>query len=176
MHHEIVSFERMIQPLPASFTFPEGTTYNFTVYERPDEALLAERVRNATILIVTTVKLTAETLSPDVTPNLKYVAVMATGTDPVDLEACKKRGIRVTNCPGANIDAVSEHAISLYFAARRRTVMLDRLTKLVPSEWKEKKALTAHLRFADGKPPLTCGDEVLGVIGYGSLGMRCTAT
>lgn len=172
MHHEIVALERIHQPLPASFNFPPHTTYNLTVYDRPDASKLRDRLRTATIVIVTTVKLDASILSEDATPNLQHIAVMATGTDPVDLEACRKRGIRVTNCPAANLDAVSEHAISLYFAARRRTVMLDRATRMVPSEWKEKKTLTGRLRFADGQPPLTCGEEVIGVIGYGGLGER----
>jgi lactate dehydrogenase-like 2-hydroxyacid dehydrogenase len=142
------------------------------VHERPDASQTRDRVRNATILVVTTVKLDAEILSPNVTPNLQYIAVMATGIDAVDLEACRRRGIRVTNCPAANLDAVSEHAIGLYFAARRRTVLLDRLTKAVPSEWKEKKSLTGHLSFSDGTSPLTCGEEVMGIIGYGGLGRR----
>jgi lactate dehydrogenase-like 2-hydroxyacid dehydrogenase len=171
MHHEIVALERIHQPLPSSFDFPSSTTYNLTTYDRPDATLLHSRLKTATILIITTIRISAETLSPDVTPNLQLIAVMASGTDPVDLEACRARGIRVTNCPAANIDSVSEHAISLYFAARRRTVMLDRATRRVPSDWKEKKTLTGMLRFAHGGPPLSCGDEVLGVVGYGALGM-----
>jgi lactate dehydrogenase-like 2-hydroxyacid dehydrogenase len=171
MHHEIVALERIHQPLPPSFDFPSSTTYNLTIYDRPDATLLHSRIKNATVLIITTIKISAETLSPDVTPNLQLIAVMASGTDPVDLEACRARGIRVTNCPAANVDSVSEHAISLYFAARRRTVMLDRATRRVPSDWKEKRTLTGMLRFGHGEPPLSCGDEVLGVVGYGALGM-----
>ncbi|KAF2786007.1 glycerate dehydrogenase, partial [Melanomma pulvis-pyrius CBS 109.77] len=154
---------------------PPSTTYNLTVYDRPDASLLHARVRAATILIVTTIKISAATLAADVTPNLQLIAVMATGTDPVDLDACRARGIRVTNCPAANLDAVSEHAISLYFAARRRTVLLHAATRRVPSDWKEKKTLTGMLRFGDGQPPLSCGDEVLGVVGYGALGKRIAA-
>ncbi|KAF2651713.1 glycerate dehydrogenase [Lophiostoma macrostomum CBS 122681] len=172
MHHHIVALERIHQPLPASFSFPPGHSYTLTVHEAPDASKLRARVAPATILIVTTVKLSAEILAADVTPHLQYVAVMATGTDPVDLEACKARGIRVTNSPSANLDSVSEHALSLYFAARRRTALLDRLTRSVPSEWKAKKSLSGALRFADGSPPLTCKDEVMGIIGYGPLGKR----
>jgi lactate dehydrogenase-like 2-hydroxyacid dehydrogenase len=171
MHHEIVALERVSQPLPDAFDFPTDTTYTLTTYDQtPTKALLHERVRHATIILVTTVKLSAETLSSHVTPNLRLVAVMATGTDCVDLEACNQRGIRVTNSPAANLDAVSEHAISLYFAARRRTVLLDRLTKEVPSLWKRNGSLNKYMRYADEKPPLTCKDEVLGIVGYGALG------
>ncbi|KAF2683789.1 glycerate dehydrogenase [Lentithecium fluviatile CBS 122367] len=171
MHHEIVALERIHQPLPTTFTFPASTTYTLTSHDTtPTRELLHARIRNATIIIVTTIKLDAETLSADVTPALRLVAVMATGTDPVDLEACQKRGIRVTNAPAANLDAVSEHAISLYFAARRQTVLMDGLTREVPSKWKRDGSLNRYMRFADGQPPLTCKDETMGVVGYGQLG------
>jgi len=172
MHHEIVALEKQHQPLPVDgFAFAPGTTYNLTAYESTSSRdQLHERIRNATIIIVTTLRLDAETLHPTITPNLRYIAVSATGTDPVDLDACRSRNIRVTNCPGANLDAVSEHAISLYFAARRRTVLLDRITRAQPSEWKDKGSVNHYMRLPDGKPPITCRDEVMGIIGYGGLG------
>jgi lactate dehydrogenase-like 2-hydroxyacid dehydrogenase len=166
MLHEIVALESQHQPLPADgFNFPSNTTYTITTYEKTStRAELHARIYYATIIIVTTVKIDAETLDPAITPNLQYIAVS------VDLEAARTRNIRVTNCPGANLDAVSEHAISLYFAARRRTVMLDRVTRTQPSEWKSKGSVSHYMRLPDGMPPLTCKEEVMGVIGYGGLG------
>lgn len=173
MHHEIVALEKQLQPLPIDgFGLPAGTTYTLTVYEStPSRELLHARIRHATIVIVTTVRLDAETLHPTVTPHLRYIAVSATGTDPVDLDACRARRIRVTNCPGANLDAVSEHALGVYFAARRRTVLLDRVTRAQPSEWRDKGSVIHCMRLPDGTPPVTCSDEVMGIIGYGGLGM-----
>lgn len=172
MHHEIVALEKQHQPLPVNgFHFPPGTTHELISYETTssrDE--LHARIRTATIIITTTVKIDAATLHPDVTPRLRCVAVSATGTDPVDLAACTARGIRVTNCPGANLAAVSEHAISLYFAARRRTVLLDRVTRAHPSEWKQQGSVNRYMRLPNGQPPPTCADEVVGVVGYGGLG------
>lgn len=172
MHHEIVALEQQHQPLPPNgFTFAPPHTSTLTAYTTTStRADLHARIHNATIIIITTVKIDASTLHPDVTPHLRYIAVSATGTDLVDLDAAKARGIRVTNCPGANLDAVSEHAISLYFAARRRTCALDRLVRQVPSEWKLRGSVNGYMRLPDGTPPLTCRDEVLGVVGYGGLG------
>ncbi|CAO2652404.1 Nn.00g006870.m01.CDS01 [Neocucurbitaria sp. VM-36] len=173
MHHEIVALEKQHQPLPLhGFDFPHTLTAYETTSSRDE---LHVRVHNATIIIVTTVKIDAETLHPEVTPKLRYIAVSATGTDPVDLDACRRRAIRVTNCPGANLDAVSEHAVSLYFASRRRTVLLDRVIRDQPSEWKREGSVNRYMRLPDGKPPLTCKDEVMGVIGYGGLGKRIAA-
>ncbi|KAI8932757.1 hypothetical protein NX059_010247 [Plenodomus lindquistii] len=177
MHHTIVALEKQHQPLPIDgFHFPPSTTHELITYEKTStREELHARIRTATIIITTTVKIDADTLHPDVTPKLQYVAVSATGTDPVDLDACKARGIRVTNSPGSNVEAVSEHAISLYFAARRRTVLLDRLTRAQPSEWKGKGTVNRYMRLPDGSPPLTCTDEVMGVVGYGGLGKRIAA-
>jgi lactate dehydrogenase-like 2-hydroxyacid dehydrogenase len=99
MHHQIVALELQHQPLPVDgFDFP----HTLTTYQRTStREELHERIRDATVVITTTVKLDAATLHADVTPNLQYIAVSATGTDPVDLAAAKARGIRVTNCPGA---------------------------------------------------------------------------
>ncbi|KAJ8107361.1 hypothetical protein OPT61_g8923 [Boeremia exigua] len=173
MHFEIVALETQHQPLFETLDLPPNTTYSLTKYTTTstrDE--LHSRIRNAHVVIVTTVTLDAETLSHDVTPRLRYVIVSATGTDCVDLHSCKARAIRVCNCPGANLEAVSEHAISLYFAARRRTVLLDQVTRRRPSEWKQRGSVNTYLRLPDGKPPLTCGDEILGIVGYGGLGKR----
>lgn len=172
MHHEIVALEKQHQPLPEDgFTFPASTTYTLNSYTtaRSSEELHT-RIHNATIAIVTVSHIDARTLHPEVTPHLKLIVVGATGTDAIDLEAAKKRGIRVANCPSANVNAVSEHAISLYFAARRRTALLDQKTREHPSEWKATGSLNRYMRLPDGQMPLTCSDEVLGVIGYGGIG------
>jgi lactate dehydrogenase-like 2-hydroxyacid dehydrogenase len=166
--HNIVALEKQHQPLPVDgFAFPHTLTAYQQTSSREE---LHARIHNATIVVTTTVKLDAATLDPLVTPHLQYIAVSATGTDHVDLAAAKARGIRVTNCPGANLDAVSEHAISLYFAARRRTVLLDRKIREQPSEWKREGSVNKYMRLPDGSPPLTCKEEVLGVMGYGGLG------
>lgn len=172
MHFEIVALEKQHQPLFQTLDLPQNTTYSLTAYQSTTRDELHARIRNANIVIVTTVKLDDEALSAAIA--LRTVIVSATGTDCVDLQSCKARAIRVCNCPGANLEAVSEHAISLYFAARRRTVLLDAVTRGWPSgeryEWKERGSVNTYLRLPDGKPPMTCGDEVLGIVGYGGLG------
>ncbi|KAH6644513.1 D-isomer specific 2-hydroxyacid dehydrogenase [Boeremia exigua] len=176
MHFEIVALEAQHQPLFDTLDLPLDTTYTLTRYTTTstrDE--LHSRIRNADVIIVTTVKLDAETLSHHVTPRLRYVIVSATGTDGVDLHSCKARAIHVCNCPGANLETVSEHAISLYFAARRRTVLLDQVTRRQPSEWKQRGSVNTYLRLPDSQPPLSCGDEVLGIVGYGGIGKRIAA-
>jgi glycerate dehydrogenase len=77
MHHEIVALERHYQPLPVDgFDFPNTLTIYETTSTRDQ---LHTRIRKATIIIVTTTRLDAETPDPSITPNLRYIAVSATG-------------------------------------------------------------------------------------------------
>src|SRR5215470_1039088 len=48
-------------------------------------------------------------------PRLRLISIWGTGTDHVDLEAAKARGISVTNTPGVSAVAVAEHTLSLIF-------------------------------------------------------------
>ncbi len=59
-------------------------------------------------------------------PNLKLVSIWGVGTDHIDLDAAKRRGITVCNTPGANAIAVGEHAIALMMAAARKIPQIDR--------------------------------------------------
>lgn len=168
IHHEIVALEGVHVPIP-SFTLPHPHTHNLTVYQRTSQRELPDRVKDATILILSICSITAETLSPAITPNLQHIAIMAAGTDSVDLEACQKRGIRVTNCAGANVETVAEHTLGLYFAARRRTVLMHERT-VAGREWKDKGTLSPYMRVSGGLPPLSCRQEVLGIVGNGKIG------
>ena len=47
---------------------------------------------------------------------LRLISIWGTGVDNVDLEACRQRGVMVTNTPGVNADAVAEHTIALMLA------------------------------------------------------------
>jgi lactate dehydrogenase-like 2-hydroxyacid dehydrogenase len=169
MHHKIVALEGLHNPIP-EFDLPEPHISSLTVHWNTSPSELLERIKDATVIITTTVKLNADTLSHEITPKLQLVAVMASGTDHVDLEACRKRGIRVCNTPHAPTDAVSDHAIGLYFAARRKTVLMHELTVAEPSEWKAKGSVAAYMKDSNGDAPLSCQDEVCGIIGYGAIG------
>jgi D-3-phosphoglycerate dehydrogenase / 2-oxoglutarate reductase len=57
---------------------------------------------------------------------LRVIARHGTGTEGVDLDAARRRGVVVTSTPGANAEAVAELAIGLMFALARRIVAADR--------------------------------------------------
>lgn len=77
-----------------------------TIYDRtsPDEVL--ERSAGAEILLTNKTVLTAEQIRS--LPNLKYIGVLATGYNVVDVEAAKERGIIVTNIPAYSTPSVGQ--------------------------------------------------------------------
>jgi D-3-phosphoglycerate dehydrogenase len=59
-------------------------------------------------------------------PSLELISVWGTGTDHIDLAACRARGVSVTSTPGVNAHAVAEHAVALMLAVMRRIPAMDR--------------------------------------------------
>lgn len=150
------------------FELPPGYSFEITEYSRSTSAEARERIKDATILVTTIVPLDSYALSEEVCPNLKMIDIMASGTDCLDLETCKRRGITVSNCNTANVVAVSEHAIAMYFAARRMFGVAQ--WGLRSNEWVDKKAILHLFKDGAGNGPPVCEEETLGIIGYGPIG------
>lgn len=166
---KIVALEAQFGPIPKFDEF--NGKYDITIYDvtpRNDVKVLNERIGDADIAIITTMPMTAATLAPEVTPNLCAIMTMAAGTDHLDLEYCRKRGIRVLNSPRANTTTVAEHAVALYFAARRCVVQSH--IRTVQDQWPKNRTLLSSLRDKGGRPPLGLKDEAVGIVGYGGVG------
>ncbi|GAP84876.2 putative glycerate dehydrogenase [Rosellinia necatrix] len=171
-HWVVVALETFFCPLP-DFTLPAPHTCEFRNYERTRPDQIAERIRDADIVIMTILPLTAEVLSAEATPRLKMISIIASGTDTVDLAACRARGIIVGNSPHCNVTTVTEHVLSLYFATRRSIVQTHLLTRR--GDWAFKGTQQSTMDGPDGKPPRTCRDELVGIIGYGAIGRNIEA-
>ena len=81
---------------------------------------VVERLQGAEVAIINKVRLDADTLSK--LPDLKLIAVTATGTDVVDAKAAAAHGISVRNVVGYAGTSVAEHVIMLIFALVRGLV------------------------------------------------------
>lgn len=160
--HHIVFLEAVHMPL-APLSFP----YTMDKYQRTLPHEIATRIAPATIVISNVIPVLPSDM--DHAPHLQLLAILATGMGWVDKEYCAKRGLTVVNGPGANIDAVSEHFLALYFASRRRVGATD-LNVKTTDEWTRTSSLTKTI-WPSG-PPLGCGQETLGIIGYGALGQK----
>lgn len=157
--HHVVQLDGHIALPPLRFPH----TYEKHVHTSPSE--LPSRIASATIAIGTAVTITkANFLSA---PKLQLLSCLGVGCDKFDLQAAKECGVTVTNTPAQNINTVGEHALSLYFAVKRRIVGLDEFTK-EGEGWKKQGMCVSEFR---GVMPRVCEEEVVGIIGYGSLGM-----
>jgi D-3-phosphoglycerate dehydrogenase len=90
-------------------------------------------------------------------PSLRVISIWGTGTDNVDLVACKTRGVTVLNTPGVNAHAVAEHTIALMLATMRRVAAMD--ADLRTGSWAR-----SPIAQLEGK--------TVGIVGLGAIGCR----
>lgn len=97
-------------------------------------------------------------------PKVEIVAVNGIGTDAVDLQATRARGVLVTNTPGVLTDDVADLALTLLLSAARRLPALDSFVR--NGSWEAGKPI-ATTRALRGK--------VCGVYGFGRIGQAIAA-
>ncbi len=124
-------------------------------------AQLLERCRVANVLVVNKVKLSSSVLAS--LPQLKLIAVSATGVDNVDLEAAREHGIGVCNVRGYATHSVAEHVFMLVLALRRNLLRYHDAVR--NGDWLRAEHFCLHL-----SPITDLADSTLGIIGAGTLG------
>ncbi|KAK5632136.1 hypothetical protein RRF57_007851 [Xylaria bambusicola] len=195
-HEVIVQLEEVHFAVEHVDTTPRS--HEILTYHRIAKAEeIRERIQCASIAIVTQACITAESLGeapylyddtrrPREFADLqlrKCIITPTAGTNHIDLDECKRRGIKVAKCPGSTSPAAAEHALSLYFAARRKTVMLHNDIRAVDENgenlWKRQHSIALKMQTANERPPCSIEEEVAGIIGHGHIGKRletlCTA-
>jgi glycerate dehydrogenase len=127
----------------------------------PSPGETARLLERATIAIVNKVPLRGDMLAG--LPKLRMIAVAATGTDNVDIAACKARGIVVSNVRGYAEHTVPEHAFCLILALRRN--LLAWREDVEAGKWQQAE------RFClSGHPVQDLHGSTLGIFGEGSIG------
>jgi len=91
-------------------------------------------------------------------PKLRVIGRHGVGTDNIDLEAARRRGIRVTNGPESNAGSVAEHTVALILALAHRIPMLDREVR--EDNWQIRNT---YLQMMDLK------GKTLGLVGFGHI-------
>jgi glycerate dehydrogenase len=127
---------------------------------------VAERIADADIVIVNKVRLDAAVIAQ--APRLRCIAVAATGTDNVDLQACRQRGIVVSNVRNYAVHTVPEHTFALIFALRRSICAYRDSVRA--GRWQQ----SGQFCFFD-HPMRDLAGSTLGVIGDGVLGQAVAA-
>jgi len=121
-------------------------------------AQLADRCRDVEALLVVSTQVNAEAL--DQARNLRVVANCGVGYDNIDVAACTRRGIVVTNTPDVLTDATADFAFMLLLAVARRVAEGDRLIR--EGRW-------AHWQWGLLWGADVCG-RTLGLYGFGRIG------
>ena len=127
---------------------------------------VVERLRDATLAITNKVPLRAEQLQR--LPNLRMIAVAATGYDVVDISYCRTRGIAVANIRNYALHTVPEHAFALITALRRN--LLAYRQDVERGRWQE----VDQFCFFD-HPIRDLHGATLGIVGEGALGQATAA-
>ncbi len=122
---------------------------------------VVDRLRGATIVISNKLALR----EPDLArlPELKLIAIAATGFDCVDLEYCCAHNIAVANVRGYAANSVSEHVLMLMLALRRN--LLAYRADVQQGGWQKAKQFCLYTHKLHDLRGST-----LGVIGYGAIG------
>ncbi|WP_415896047.1 D-2-hydroxyacid dehydrogenase [Neptuniibacter sp. PT34_22] len=126
---------------------------------RPDQVL--ERVKNADILITNKTAITADVM--DAAEQLKYICVLATGTNVVDKVAAAERDIPVSNCVAYGVSSVVQHVWSMILALH--TNLVSYANDVKQGQWQR----SDQFCFLD-YPIVELEGKTLGIIGYGNLG------
>lgn len=136
---------------------------NLTLYDlsTKDEAL--KRVEDADIVLTNKVNIDRELL--DSGKNIKYIGVLATGYNIVDLDECTKRDIVVTNIPNYGTDTVAQFTFALLLKIANEVDYHNRLVK--NGEWGKRDIFS----FWDS-PQIELKDKTIGIIGYGKIGQK----
>ena len=134
-----------------------------TVYDRTPADQIYERAKEAEVLLTNKTPLSAEMLSR--LPRLRYVGVLATGYNVVDVKAARELGIAVTNVPAYSTPSVVQMTFSLLFALCTRVQEHSQAVR--EGKWCRSKDFC----FWD-YPLVEVSGKTLGIIGFGSIGRQ----
>ncbi|KAF2679177.1 NAD(P)-binding protein [Lentithecium fluviatile CBS 122367] len=170
--HTIIVLESDAVKLPRDIGL-QGCAYKIEEYPSTLPSQITQRIKKALVVVTArSVKLDAFVFSEDVSPRLQLVICLSEETDAVDRDACNERGIKMCHCAHVAFStAISEHAMAMYFALRRRLLVTHR--DVQNGLWNEDDSLGGLMKISYGErgrsTPLTCGAEVMGIIGDGFI-------
>ncbi|HOE90250.1 MAG TPA: D-2-hydroxyacid dehydrogenase [Sphaerochaeta sp.] len=133
-----------------------------TVYDRTEPKDVVKRIGDAEIIFTNKTILTGETIIQ--APKLKYIGVLATGYNVLDMGAAREKGIVVTNIPAYSTDAVAQFTFALLLEITNR-VQRHSDAVIRDNRWTTCKDFC----FWD-YPLIELANKKMGIIGYGAIG------
>ena len=142
---------------PFDFDFP----HTLSSYGTTEAHETLERIRGADIVITNKVVISAQAFAEN--PQLKLVAVTATGVNNVDVEAAKQNGTAVCNIRAYGNESVAEHAFMMMITLMRNLPAYQR--DVAAGLW-ENSPFFCHL----GAPMRNLNGKTLAIFGRGNIG------
>ncbi|GAA3549696.1 D-2-hydroxyacid dehydrogenase [Zobellella aerophila] len=139
---------------------PPGFAHQWQGYGHTLPEQVMQRLADVDIAIVNKIKLTRELLTA--LPRLRLVAIAATGSDNVDLAACRELGIAVCNIRDYSRNSVPEHVLALIMALSRNLLAYHKSVQA--GRWQA----SGQFCYFD-YPIRDLAGQILGLIGYGTI-------
>ena len=151
-------------------TFPEGFKIptlklkaKWKYYGFTTDKQVPARIKDAHIIVNNKVNLTSKNLKN--ANNLELIAISATGTNIIDLDYCRSKGIAVTNLRDYASESVAEHVLAMILTLLKQLKGLEKDIK--KNIWQTRKVfalLSKKIQNLNGK--------TIGIIGKGSIGLK----
>lgn len=139
------------------------TIGDVVVYPRTSPGELLERSKDADALLTNKVVIDAETLNQ--LPRLKYIGVLATGYNVVDIDAAREHGVCVTNIPAYSTDSVAQMVFAHILNITNRVAHY--------AEANRKGRWSSNADFCYWDTPLTeLSGKTIGIVGLGHIGKK----
>jgi len=132
-----------------------------TIYDRTAPGLVIERSKEAEIIFTNKTVLSDDVFSK--LPGLKYIGVLATGYNVVDVEAAKKRNIIVTNTPNYGSSSVSQMVFALLLELCHH--VQDHSNSVKEGAWSNCKDFCFW-----NYPLIELSGKTMGIVGFGRIG------
>ena len=133
------------------------------IYDRTSQEQVVERSIDADILLVNKTKITANELQQ--LPQLKYIGVLATGFNHIDVKAAQEHGVTVCNIPSYSTYSVAQMVFASIFTITNRVEHYAQQTR--EGQWSKR----SDFCYWD-TPLLELAGKTMGIVGLGNIGMK----
>jgi len=149
---------------PGDLSFSELESIGeLTVYERTAPCDILSRIGDSYAVFTNKCHITAEIM--DQCPNLKFIGLLATGFDNVDVSAAKERNIAVCNVPAYSTEGVAQHTFALLLELCNNVGLHNNAVQ--EGKWCSYPDYSMVI-----EPMFQLSGKTMGIIGYGNIGKR----
>ncbi|BCS84208.1 MULTISPECIES: D-2-hydroxyacid dehydrogenase [Prevotella] len=133
------------------------------LYDRTSQEDVVSRAKEADVILINKVNITDEIMGQ--LPKLKYIGVLATGYNVVDIEAASRRGILVSNIPAYSTDSVAQMTFAHILN------MVNRVEHYADLNRKGRWSNNPDFCYWD-TPLMEISGKTIGILGLGSIGSK----